>query len=138
RLADWVRPFTFEARVRCLRETALQAARADAKAAHERLDRLRAGMSVWEELDRLASCQGVLDGKLANVSRRRERLAEEVGHAWEAALATPPDEATDTPLAQFRERVLACRREHDQGLERIEADRAKLPPRQEELGEDSR
>src|SRR5206468_12278104 len=98
----------------------------------------RAGMPAWDELDRLASCQEVLDGKLANVARRREHLAEDGEHAWEAALATLPDEPAATPQTRFRERVLACRREPDQGAERIEVDRAKLRAREEELGKESR
>src|SRR5205085_1634667 len=48
-LADWVRPFTFEERVRGLRETAVKAARTDAPAARERVEADRAKLRAREE-----------------------------------------------------------------------------------------
>ncbi|HKB37081.1 MAG TPA: AAA domain-containing protein, partial [Gemmataceae bacterium] len=132
-LVDWVRSFTFEERVKALRETALQAARADARASQERLDRLRAGVPLWDELDRLASSQTLLNAKLANIARRRDHLAEEVEHAWAVALNAVAADAPDAPLFQFQERVLACRRERDQGRERVEAEQTKVRAHEEEL-----
>src|SRR5262245_16342047 len=135
-LVDWVRSFTFEERVKALRETALQAARADARAVRERLDRLRAGVVPWDELERLASSQTLLDAKLANVARRRDHLTEDVQHAWSVALNAVAPDAPDAPLFQFQERVLASRRERDQSRERVEAEQSKVRASERELSKE--
>src|SRR5262249_29372301 len=48
-LPEAVRAFTFAERVRAVCETAVQAARADARASAEGLGRLRAGLGPWEQ-----------------------------------------------------------------------------------------
>src|SRR5262249_27425363 len=59
-LPETVRPFTFDERVRGLRETTALAVRADLAALEQRVQRLRAEQPAWDTLEKLASCQELL------------------------------------------------------------------------------
>src|SRR5262249_35947351 len=91
----------------------------------------RAGVGPWEQLEKLGAGQELLDGKLANVARRRGRLAEDVERALAVALEAP---AADAPKGAngFQDRVLAWRRERDRELERLGGGADRLRGRQEE------
>ena len=124
-----VRPFTFAERIRSLRETTVQAVRADLAALDEQLRILRGEQATWDELEKLASCQDLLEGKLNNLARRRAGLSDELQHA----LATAHNAAAAEDAESFQARVLACRREHDREQERLAAESKTIQARRDEI-----
>ena len=129
-LPDSIRPFAFDERVRSLRETTTQAVQADLLSAQQRFEQLRGAQATWEQFEKLASCQELLEGKLANLAGRRGRLAEDIEHVLAAARDAS---AVDAP-SSFAVEVLACRRAHEQGLERIAAECKALQTQRAESG----
>ena len=129
-LPESVRPFTLAERVRGLRETTVEAVRADLAAGEARLEELRGEQAAWDNLEKLASCQELLEGKLNNLARRRADLAEELRHA----LATAHNAAAAEDAGSFQGQVLACRREHDRESTRLEAESKLLQTQRAESG----
>ena len=130
-LPESVRPFTLAERMRGLRETTVEAVRADLAAGQERLEGLRSEQAAWDNLEKLASCQELLEGKLNNLARRRAGLAEELQHA----LATAHNAAAAEDASSFQGQVLACRREHDRESTRLEAESKLLQTQRAESGQ---
>ncbi len=129
-LPDCARPLTFEERARALRDGAGRAARAEAEACRKRAERLRAAGPLWEQIEKHSACQELLGAKLVNLARRRERLADDVRHAWSAAAGGAPEPAGAGAFAGL---ARACRRDREQELEQLGRQQAEVRARQEEV-----